>query len=191
MKVVIGLGNIGKAYENTHHNVGFLAIDALAKELQISVWKHKFRSMVAETTVNNEKVLLVKPETYMNLSGEAVREIVQMYKINPATDICVVLDDVDLPAGSLRIREKGSAGTHNGLRNIVDQLQTTSFLRIRIAVGGKPAYMSLADYVLSPIRQPEIYDAITKAAQAAYAWLQGKSVQSIGQMFNVVVKKDE
>ena len=191
MKVVVGLGNIGKAYGNTHHNVGFLAVDALAKALQVTSWKHKFRAMVAECMVSGEKVLLVKPETYMNLSGESVREVVQMYHINPATDLCVILDDVDLPAGSLRIREKGSAGTHNGLRNIVQELKTTTFLRIRIAVGGKPEYMTLADYVLAPIKNEAIWPAITKAAQAAQHWLEGASVSSIGQSYNMVVKTNE
>ena len=126
MKIIAGLGNPGKEYENTKHNVGFLTIDILAEKYDIKVNKIKFKGLVGEGMIGTEKVILVKPQTYMNLSGQCIREIVAFYKLD-MEDLVVIYDDIDLPMGNLRIRKKGSAGTHNGMRSIIYDLQMTDF----------------------------------------------------------------
>ena len=135
MYIICGLGNPGTEYEQTRHNMGFLTMDVLAYKLGIDIRKLKFRSLLGEGRIGTEKVILVKPQTYMNNSGEAVREIVAYYGIEPSR-LIVVYDDIDLPVGDLRLREKGSAGTHNGMKSVVQQLGVTDFPRIRIGVGG-------------------------------------------------------
>lgn len=168
MKVIVGLGNPGREYENTKHNMGFQTIDILAENLGIRVSKLKFRALTGEGRIGTEKIILVKPQTYMNLSGESVREIVQFYKIEPE-DLVVIYDDIDLPIGTLRIRPKGSAGTHNGMRSIVGQLGDDQFPRIRIGIGTEKRG-DLADFVLSGFRKEEVKtveDTIRKAADAA------------------------
>ena len=134
MYVIVGLGNPGKKYENTRHNMGFLAVDVLAEKYDIKVNKIKFKSLVGEGRIAGEKVVLAKPQTYMNLSGEAVREIVDFYKIEPQ-QLIVIYDDIDIDTGAIRIRKKGSAGTHNGMRNILYQIRTEDFPRIRVGIG--------------------------------------------------------
>lgn len=133
--VIVGLGNPGRKYENTRHNLGFLTVDHLAERHDINVNRIKFKSLVGTGTIRDQKVILVKPQTYMNLSGEAVREVVNFYKIPPER-LVVIYDDFDIPVGSLRIRKSGSAGTHNGMRNIVYLLNTDQFPRIRVGMGG-------------------------------------------------------
>ena len=168
MKVIAGLGNPGKEYENTKHNVGFLAIDILAEKLDVKVNKIKFKGLVGEGMIGTEKVILVKPQTYMNLSGECLREVMTFYKLDIG-DLTVIYDDIDLPMGSLRIRKKGSSGTHNGMRSIIYQLQDDGFPRIRIGIGGERKG-DLADYVISGFRGDDVKlveEAITKAAEAA------------------------
>ena len=134
MYIICGLGNPGKEYEQTRHNMGFLTMDVLAYKLGIDIRRLKFRSLIGEGRIGTEKVILVKPQTYMNNSGEALREIVAYYDIDPQ-HLIVVYDDIDLPVGDLRLREKGSAGTHNGMRSIIYQLQFDDFPRIRIGTG--------------------------------------------------------
>ena len=146
--LLVGLGNPGEKYENTRHNVGFQVIDELAERQGKPVQRLKFKALTALLTISGEKVLVMKPVTYMNLSGEAVRPAADFYKIPPER-ILVVSDDVALPAGRLRIRAKGSAGGHNGLKNIIQHLGTDQFPRIRIGVGEKPSPdYDLADWVL-------------------------------------------
>ena len=134
MYVVVGLGNPGKQYENTRHNVGFNVIDILAKEYGISVTKIKHKALIGEGRIGTEKVLLVKPQTYMNLSGETLIDIYKYYKVD-MENIIVIYDDIDLEVGKLRIRKKGSAGTHNGMRSVVQHLNSDRFPRIRLGIG--------------------------------------------------------
>ena len=155
MKCIIGLGNIGKEYENTRHNVGFIAIDKLAKKYNIAIDKKKKKYIYGEGIINGEKVSLVKPTTFMNLSGEAVVEMMNWYKISEK-DILVIYDDVDLKFGTVRYREKGSSGTHNGMRNIIANIKTEDFARLRIGIenrGGLP--IPLVDYVLGKFNKEE------------------------------------
>ncbi len=149
MLLVVGLGNYGKEYEHTPHNMGFLAVDELANRLNLEFTKNKCKALVAEGFVGDEKIMLAKPQTYMNLSGTSLREFITKFKI-PLENIVVISDDIDLPAGTIRYKAHGSGGTHNGLKNCVQELGTENFPRIRIGVG-KPEFGDLADYVLAPI----------------------------------------
>lgn len=167
MYIIVGLGNPGKKYDGTRHNVGFHAIDLLAQRHKIQVNKLKYKALVGEGFIGTEKVLLVKPQTYMNLSGQSVMELVQFYKID-LSQLIVIYDDIDVKVGSVRIREKGSAGSHNGMKNIIYLLQKDSFPRIRIGVG-KPEVGDLADYVLSRFNKEEapfITEALDRSVQA-------------------------
>ena len=157
MYVIVGLGNPGKQYDKTRHNVGFDVIDMLAKEYDISVTKIKHKALIGEGRIGTEKVLLVKPQTYMNLSGESVRDIYNYYKVD-LENIVVIYDDIDLDVGKLRIRKKGSAGTHNGMRSIVKCLGSTEFPRVRVGVSKPMPGQNLADFVLSRFRKEEADD---------------------------------
>ena len=152
---IVGLGNPGRQYEETKHNVGFKVIDKLAEKYDIKVDKFKNKAFVGDGTIRNKRVLLVKPQTYMNLSGESVREIVNFYKI-PQERFVVIFDDTSLPCGSVRIREKGSHGGHNGIRNIIDQMGTDQFYRIKVGIGEKPSGWDLADYVLGKFNEDDL-----------------------------------
>lgn len=166
--VIVGLGNPGNKYENTRHNVGFRAIDAISKKYGIKVDRVKYKAIVGEGEIGGEKVLLVKPQTFMNLSGESVREIVQWYKL-PVENIIVIYDDVDIAVGTVRIRPSGSSGTHNGMKSVIYQLQADRFPRIRIGIGKAPDGWDLADYVLGNFTNEEAADideAVTRAANA-------------------------
>ncbi|WP_026477288.1 aminoacyl-tRNA hydrolase [Alkaliphilus transvaalensis] len=154
MYVVVGLGNPGKKYDGTRHNVGFHAIDLLAERHDIKVNKLKHKALIGEGRIGNEKVILVKPQTFMNLSGQSLMEIIQFYKVEPQ-QIVILYDDIDVKVGSLRIREKGSSGSHNGMKNIIYLTQKDTFPRVRIGVG-KPTVGDLADYVLGRFPQEEI-----------------------------------
>ena len=134
MYVIVGLGNPGKKYENTRHNMGFMAIDLLADKFGIKVDKIKHKALIGEGRIANQKVLLAKPQTYMNLSGESVREILSYYKVD-VENLIVIYDDIDIPTGTIRIRKFGSAGTHNGMRSVVYQLKSDRFPRIRVGIG--------------------------------------------------------
>lgn len=148
MHLIVGLGNPGKEYAGTRHNVGFDTIDFLANKNNVKLDKLKFNAVFGEYNIKGEKVILFKPVTYMNLSGNAVIEAVRFYKI-PIDNIIVVYDDIDIPLGSLRIRPHGSSGTHNGMKSMLYQLQTENFKRIRIGIGkNKNSNISLADHVL-------------------------------------------
>lgn len=169
MYVVAGLGNPGRRYEGTRHNMGFETVDILSRKTGIPVGTDKMRALMGTGFVGNEKVILVKPQTYMNLSGTAVAPIVKFYKADPAGQLIVVSDDIDLPAGHLRIRKSGSAGGHNGLKDLIACLGTQDFIRVRIGVGRKPEGWDLADYVLSrftPAEQRCIDEAEAAAAEA-------------------------
>ncbi|CCQ97342.1 Peptidyl-tRNA hydrolase [[Clostridium] ultunense Esp] len=168
MFVVVGLGNPGKNYFNTRHNVGFDTINLLANRNNIIINKIKFKSVYGEGTIGGEKVFLVKPQTYMNNSGMAVLDLYNFYKL-PLENIIVVVDDIDIEFGTIRIRKKGSAGSHNGLKSIIYHLQSEDFPRIKIGIGNKREGQDLADFVLSRFDKDERMDidvAIEKAAQA-------------------------
>ena len=167
--LVVFLGNPGPKYDCTRHNAGFMAGDALAKKLGVGVSRLRFKALTAACEINGEKVLLMKPQTYMNLSGEAVGEAARFYKI-PPEHVLVVSDEISLPLGKLRVRPKGSAGGHNGLKSIIASLGSDAFPRIRIGVGAPPhPDYDMADWVLSVFRNQDLEDMLAAAARAAEA----------------------
>ncbi len=155
MFVIAGLGNPGKKYENTRHNAGFMAIDALADKYGIRVTEKKHKALCGTGIINGIKVLLVKPQTFMNLSGDSIGEIMNFYKLDPEEDLLVIFDDISLAPGNIRIRKKGSAGGHNGIKSIIAHTGTQGFMRIKVGVGEKPSGWDLADYVLAQIPKEE------------------------------------
>jgi PTH1 family peptidyl-tRNA hydrolase len=172
MKIVVGLGNPGTKYTGTRHNIGFDVIDYLAAAPGCSAFRERFEAVVAEVKEGDETVLLVKPQTFMNLSGRAVRAVLDFYKL-PVEQVLVVCDDFNLPLGKLRVRAKGSAGGQKGLQNIQDQLGTDVFARLRIGVG-QPAPGEAVDFVLSrfkPGERAEAADAVAAAAQGVLLWI--------------------
>ena len=170
MYIIAGLGNPTREYEKTRHNVGFDTIDVLADKLNTSVDEKKFKGLYGKGIIAGEKVILLKPQTFMNLSGESVREAADFYKVDPE-HIIVIYDDISLDVGQLRIRKKGSAGGHNGIKNIIAHLGGQVFPRIKVGVGEKPPKYDLADYVLghfSKVEQElmsEGYDNAVKAVE--------------------------
>jgi PTH1 family peptidyl-tRNA hydrolase len=172
MYIIVGLGNPGRKYEGTRHNMGFDVIDRLVYKNNIPCSGSKFHSVYGTGMIGTEKVILAKPLTYMNLSGTAVRELVDFYKIDPESELIVISDDIDLEPGRIRIRKQGSAGGQNGLRHIVQCLGTQKFIRIRVGTGGKPEGWELADWVLSRFTMDDralVDDAIIRAADAVAA----------------------
>ncbi len=169
MKLITGLGNPTAKYEGTRHNVGFEVIDRLAEQYNIPLDTAKHKGFYGKGIMEGQKVILLKPMTYMNLSGESVAAVADYFKIEPK-DVIVIYDDINLDVGRLRIREKGSAGGHNGMKNIIQHLGTDAFPRIRLGVGMKPPKMDLADYVLSAFvkeEQPLMEAGYDKACRAA------------------------
>lgn len=172
MKLIVGLGNPGPRYDGTRHNVGFAVIDYLAAAPGVSSWRSRFQAQVAEAVEGTEQIMLMKPETFMNLSGRAIRPALDFYKLTP-DDLLVICDDIALPLGKLRAKAKGSHGGQNGLRNIQEMLGTPDYPRLRIGVGSPGEHMDAADYVLSRFRPAErasIDEAVAKAAQAVLVW---------------------
>lgn len=166
--VVAGLGNPGRQYADTKHNVGFQVIDKLAEKYGIAVEKEKQKALIGDGMIQNRRVLLVKPQTFMNLSGESIREIVNFYKI-PQENFVVIYDDTSMPAGQIRLREKGSHGGHNGIRNIIQQMGTDVFNRVKVGIGEKPNGWDLADYVLAKFAEddlPLMEEGMEQAVQA-------------------------
>lgn len=194
MKLIVGLGNIGKEYEGTRHNIGFMVADELAKRWGITIWKNERSAMCAEYRIP-EKVFLIKPTTYMNLSGEAVGAFANFYNIGPE-DIAVIQDDLDLPCGKLRIRRKGSAGGHNGIKSIQQHLGTGDFPRFKIGIGHPERNASaVIGHVLHRFgkeEQPLIEDAVKQMADAVELWLKG-DMDAVMQAYNTKKekKKDE
>ena len=154
MYYIVGLGNPGLKYENTRHNAGFITIDYLARKYDIDVRKIKFKSLIGQGVISGQKIMLVKPQTYMNNSGEALREIFNYFDFDH-DKLIVIYDDIDIDFGSIRIRKKGSAGTHNGMKSIIYNLKFDDFPRIKVSVGKKPEYMDLANFVLSGFSKEE------------------------------------
>lgn len=148
MHIIVGLGNPTKEYEGTRHNIGFMCIDKIADDYGIEVLTLKHKSLIGKGIIDGEKVILVKPQTYMNLSGEAVQEVLAYYKLDAQDSLIVLYDDIDLPVGKLRVRPKGSAGGHNGIKNIIAHTGTQEFKRIKVGVGCKPEGTDLVNHVL-------------------------------------------
>lgn len=174
MYIVVGLGNPGKEYENTRHNIGFMAIDKLSEKLGIAVEKNKHKALIGKDTINHETVMLVKPQTFMNLSGESVIDILNFYKESPEK-VIVIVDDIDLPLGKVRIKRKGSAGTHNGLKSIVACTNSQDFIRVKVGVG-QNRNIDLVDFVLGGFSKEEkivIDEAIEKVAEAVVMIISG------------------
>lgn len=184
MKLIVGLGNPGEQYQQTRHNTGFLTVDELAEKLDVRINRKAFNALIGKTVINGEQVILMKPQTYMNRSGEAVGKAVRYYKLDPKCDILILYDDMDLPAGKIRLREKGSAGGHNGIKSIIAHLSTNEFCRIRIGIGHEGG--DTIDYVLGTSYGEERalwLQAISRAAEAADAFTR-QSFQRIMSTYN-------
>ena len=169
MHIIVGLGNPGRDYENTRHNIGFDVIDRLADQENIGVLEKKHKAIIGKGVIAGEKCILAKPQTFMNLSGESVRALLDYYKVDETAELIVISDDISLDVGQIRIRKKGSAGGHNGLKNIIAHLGHDTFLRVKMGVGEKPRGWDLADYVLSRFSAEErenVDEAIQRAADA-------------------------
>ena len=172
--LIVGLGNPGYEYENTRHNTGFMVLDKMAESVGVS-FEDKRYGYVAETSIKGRKVFLLKPTTYMNLSGESLREIIDFYKLDPAEELIVIYDDISLDPGQLRIRVKGSAGGHNGIKSIISHLGS-EFMRVKMGVGEKPAHYDLADYVLGHFQKADrelVEEAMDRAVEAIAMMVQG------------------
>jgi len=186
MKAIIGLGNPGEKYRHSRHNAGFDVMDILSQKLDTPIKKLKFQAVYGETLLNGEKTLLVKPQTFMNLSGLTVSDVMAFYKLQPK-DVLLIVDDIDLPFGSVRIRPKGGPGTHNGLRHIVQCTSSEDFPRVRVGMGAPPREWDLADWVLGTFQTEEerkiIFDAYLLAADAAVCWAE-KGIDAAMNRFN-------
>ena len=185
MKLVFGLGTPGQQYEHTLHNAGFLALDEMAKQLRFPSFRRHREAYTAEGWVGNSRVMLVKPQTYMNLSGKCVLDLAAYYKVD-SMDILVLYDDIDLPPGAVRVRDHGSAGTHNGMRSIIQEIGTQAFYRIRIGAGSPPPQWDLADYVLSrPCGEngEAFQQGVKKGAEAAICLLE-HGLETTQQRYN-------
>ena len=173
MRAIVGLGNPGEKYEHTRHNAGFDVMSILAEKLNTPIKKMKFQGLIGETLLGGEKLVLIKPQTFMNLSGMTVSDALSWYKIAPQ-DMLLIVDDIDLPFGQVRIRPKGGPGTHNGLRHIVQCTGTGDFPRVWVGMGAPPPQWDLADWVLSKFQTEEerktAFDAYLLAADAALCW---------------------
>ncbi|MFH1752833.1 MAG: aminoacyl-tRNA hydrolase [Candidatus Omnitrophota bacterium] len=173
MKLIIGLGNPGFRYRATRHNIGFMVADRLAKRLGIKINNKLFNSLCGKGEIENVEVMLVKPLTYMNLSGKAVCEVMEKRGI-PAEDILIIMDDIDLELGRIRLKEGGSAGTHNGLRSVIEELGIEGFSRLRVGIGPKTGEGLLRDFVLTPFKRSErgaLDEAIADGSLCAEAWV--------------------
>ena len=169
MYIIAGLGNPSREYAHTRHNAGFDTVDILADKNNISVDTVKFKALIGKGIVAGQKVIIVKPQTYMNLSGESLREVVDYFKIDISSELIVVYDDIYLEPGNIRIRKRGSAGGHNGMKSIIHQLGSEDFIRVRVGVGEKPKGYDLADYVLSHYSKDDaeaMQDGMIKAVNA-------------------------
>ena len=186
MKLIVGLGNIGPQYKGTRHNAGFLTVDCLADRLNLKyklVQKHK--AYVAEYNSLGNKAIIIKPTTYMNLSGEAVRKVMQFYKID-VEDILIINDDMDLPVGKIRLRASGSAGGHNGLKSIIENIGTKDFKRIKVGIG-RDKQIPVVDYVLGKFRNDDkelILSSVNKASDVIESFIENTDWQKISSSYN-------
>lgn len=184
MFLIAGLGNPGKQYEHTRHNAGFDVIDAIAGKYNISVSEKKHRALCGKGVIAGTKVILAKPQTYMNLSGESIAALLHYYKADAKTQLLVVYDDISLSPGRLRIRKKGSAGGHNGMKNIIAMLGTQEFLRLKMGVGEKPQGSDLVEHVLGRLskeERPLVDEAISRAVLAAELIAAGETDRAMNE----------
>lgn len=184
MVIIAGLGNPDRKYEGTRHNIGFEVIDAISEKYNIPVTGRKARAFTGSGIISGQKVLLAKPQTYMNLSGESVGALVNFYKADPETELLVIYDDISLDVGQIRVRRKGSAGGHNGMKNIIAHLGTEVFPRIKVGVGEKPAGYDLADYVLGHFgktEQEQMDLAVQEAVEAAELIVAGETGEAMNR----------
>lgn len=184
MYIIVGLGNPGRQYAHTRHNAGFDVMDAIAKAYHISISEKKHRALCGTGFIAGQKVLLAKPQTYMNLSGESVAELLSYYKADPEEELLVIFDDISLAPGCLRIRKKGSAGGHNGIKNIIACAGTQNFKRIKIGVGAKPEEWDLVDYVLGRFDAADrslVEEAIGEAVRATELILLGETDRAMNE----------
>lgn len=189
--LVIGLGNAGEKYKNTRHNVGFEVVDILAHRLNIKISKRKSEGLIGEGIYHNKRVVLVKPQTFMNNSGRCIAPLVQWFKAE-MSQLIIVYDDIDLPEGQLRVRKSGSAGTHNGMRSVIAHLGKQDFPRVRVGIGKKPEGWELADWVLSKYQSSEAekvaFESYESAADAIQLFLD-EGIENAMQVFNRKEKK--
>ncbi len=183
--IIVGLGNPGKKYENTHHNVGFMCIDALAEKLGVKFNKKGCSSEYGFISINGEMIVLAKPQTYMNLSGEAVKSLIANFKEDPK-NVVIIFDDIEIPLGAIRVRKEGSGGTHNGMKNIILEVGTKDIPRIRIGLGVDKT-IDLKDYVLSPISKADmeiVNKSIEKINEALSDYIKDKDIEKLMQKCN-------
>ncbi|TDL94240.1 aminoacyl-tRNA hydrolase [Macrococcus brunensis] len=186
MKCIVGLGNIGRKFEHTRHNIGFMVIDELCQKHGLELDKQKFNGLYTIATIKGEKVLLIEPMTYMNLSGEAVRPLIDYYKVT-TEDILVLYDDLDMPPGRLRLRPKGSAGGHNGMRSLIQHFGTDEFKRVRIGIGRPPGRMKVPDFVLQRFSDDEMITmnrVIDRTIEACETFLTGERFENVMNQYN-------
>ena len=188
MRVVIGLGNPGKKYERTRHNMGFIVVDSLRKKLNINDEREKFQALVSEKNIDRDKVIFFKPQTFMNLSGNAVIEIINFYKLNPKKDIIVIYDDMDLSFGDIRIREKGSSGGHNGIKSIISHIGE-EFIRIKCGIGAKEK--DAVEHVLGEFSQTEQKDLEEILEKIYNCVIEMLTVQNLDRIMQKYNKKKE
>jgi len=194
VKLIVGLGNPGIEYQFTPHNIGFLAVDRIASEAGVEIRNRQCRALTARMQVGNEPVLLAKPETYMNLSGISVRELVAQYEVKPESDLIVIQDELDFPLGTLRIHTRRSSAGHNGIESIIDALGTQDFLRIRIGVAPDHKVEDGKEYLLSPFRKaqlPAVDEMLTAAAEAVKAILTEGAAAAMNRFNRKEEKEDK
>lgn len=193
MFLIIGLGNPERRFEGTRHNIGFDVIDALAERYRIAVREKSHRALCGSGVIEGVKVMLVKPQTYMNASGESVAELVNYYHLDPGEEMLVIFDDISLAPGNIRVRKKGSAGGHNGVKSIIRELGTQDFMRIKVGVGEKPGDWDLAAHVLSRMNREDrekAEDAIGEAVSAAVLMIQGQADKAMND-FNAKKRESD
>ena len=184
MVIIVGLGNPGKQYEMTRHNAGFMAIDALSEKYGIDVLEKKHKAIIGKGVIDGQKVILAKPQTFMNSSGESVRELVDYYKPDIENELIIIYDDITLDVGGLRVRKKGSAGGHNGMKSIIAHLGDENFKRIRVGIGEKPPRMDLADWVLGHFKKEDINplkESLDNAINAVSMILAGETDEAMNK----------
>lgn len=185
MKLIVGLGNPGKEYSKTRHNIGFVIVDEIAKSLGVLSYQEKFQGLVAKTNYKGESVILLKPQTYMNLSGDSVRKVVEFYKMD-LEDVLIIFDDLDLPVAKLRLREKGSSGGHNGLKSIQQNLKTSEYRRIKFGIDKDPV-IATKDYVLGKFKKENlelVANQVLVARDAAIEFIDGDDFKDIMTKYN-------
>lgn len=192
MFIIVGLGNPGKEYDNTRHNMGFRVIDRLSDKYGIDVTAKKHKALVGKGVIDGNKVVLAKPQTFMNLSGESVRELLDFYKVDETSELIIVYDDITLDVGNIRVRKNGSAGGHNGMKSIIAHVGHNEFMRVRVGIGEKPPKMDLADWVLGHFPKTDeegVNEGTLKATEALLMLMDGR-VDDAMNRFNRKVERD-